>query len=114
MISYCHTLKMDPSKTPQNYWVNTGSNNIVRKFIDKADGTTRDEIESLISGEIIHKKIRQELTYRDLDSRIDNLWSILFTTGYLTQCGKDNGILTIDHQYPRHQYKERKERAFLS
>ena len=94
VVSYCHTLKMNPSVAPQNYWVNTSSNNVVRKFIDKADGTTRDEIESLINGEIIHKKIRQELTYRDLDSKIDNLWSILFTTGYLTQCGKDNDGIT--------------------
>ncbi len=94
VVSYCHALKMNPSVTPQNYWVNTSSNNIIRKFIDKADGTTRDELELLISGESIHKKIRQELTYRDLDSRIDNLWSILFTTGYLTQCGEDNDGIT--------------------
>jgi len=94
VVSYCHALKMNPSVTPQNYWVNTSSNNIIRKFIDKADATTRDEIELLISGESIHKKIRQELTYRDLDSKIDNLWSILFTTGYLTQCGKDNDGIT--------------------
>lgn len=94
VVSYCHTLKMNSSVVPQNYWVNTSSNNIVRKFIDKADGTTRDEIELLINGEIIYKKIRQELTYRDLDSRIDNLWSILFTTGYLTQYGKDNDGIT--------------------
>ena len=94
VVSYCHALKINPSVTPQNYWVNTSSNSIIRKFIDKADGTARDEIELLISGESIKKKIRQELTYRDLDSRIDNLWSILFTTGYLTQCGKEDGGLT--------------------
>lgn len=91
VISYCHALKMNPSVTPQNYWVNTSGNNIVRAFIDKADGTARDEIELLIGGGSIYKKIRQELTYRDLDAKMDNLWSILFTTGYLTQCGKDNG-----------------------
>ena len=94
VVSYCHALKMNPSVIPQNYWVNTSSNNIIRKFIDKADGTTRDEVELLISGESIHKKIRQELTYRDLDTKIDNLWSILFTTGYLTQCGNDNDGIT--------------------
>ena len=94
VVSYCHALKMNPSVHPQNYWVNTSSNNIIRKFIDRADGTTRDEIERLISGESIYKKIRQELTYRDLDSRIDNLWSILYTTGYLTQYGKDSEGLT--------------------
>ncbi len=94
VVSYCHALKMNPSVMPQNYWVNTSSNSIIRKFIDKANGTAKDEIELLISGESIRKKIRQELTYRDLDSKIDNLWSILFTTGYLTQCGKDDGNMT--------------------
>lgn len=94
VVSYCHALKINPSAAPQNYWVNTSSNSIIRKFIDRADGTTRDEIELLINGESINKKIRQELTYRDLDSKIDNLWSILFTTGYLTQCKKEEGGLT--------------------
>lgn len=89
VVSYCHALKMNPSVRPQNYWVNTSSNNIIRTFIHKADKTTRDEIELLINGGIIKKKIRQELTYRDLDSNIDNLWSVLFTTGYLTQRGDD-------------------------
>jgi len=94
VISYCHALKMDLSVSLKNYWVNTSSNSIIRKFIDKADETTRDELELLVSGKSIYKKLRQELTYRDLDSNIDNLWSILFTTGYLTQSGKDNNGLT--------------------
>lgn len=94
VVSYCHALKINPSVTPQNYWVNTSSNSIIRKFIDKADGTARDEIGLLVRGGSIRKKIRQELTYRDVDSRIDNLWSILFTTGYLTQCGKDESGMT--------------------
>lgn len=94
VVSYCHALKLNSSAVPQNYWVNTSSNSIVRKFLHRADGTTRDEIELLISGGIVWKKIRQELTYRDIDSKIDNLWSILFTTGYLTQCGKDDGSMT--------------------
>ncbi len=94
VVSYCHALKMDRFVTPQNYWVNTSSNGIIRKFINQADGVTRDEIERLINGESIGKKIRQELTYRDLDSRIDHLWSILFTTGYLTQCGQDEDGMT--------------------
>jgi len=94
VVSYCHALKINPSVTPQNYWVNTSSNSIIRTFIDKADRTTKDEIELLINGECVRKKIRQELTYRDLDSGIDNLWSILFTTGYLTQDGKDDNGFT--------------------
>ena len=94
VVSYCHALKMNPLTEPQNYWVNTSSNSIIRKFIERADGTTKEEIEQLIHGKSIKKKIRQELTYRDLDSKMDNLWSILFTTGYLTQCGVQKGDFT--------------------
>ena len=89
VINYCGDLRDESVTKPQNYWVNTSSNSIIRKFIDKADGITRNEIERLVNGESIRKKVRQELTYRDLDSRIDNLWSILFTTGYLTQLEQD-------------------------
>ena len=88
VVSYCHALRMDSSIRPQNYWVNTSSNNIIRKFIDKADSTTKGEIEQLINDKSIKKKIHQELTYRDLDSKISNLWSVLFTTGYLTQSAR--------------------------
>ena len=94
VVSYCHALKMNPLTEPQNYWVNTSSNSIIRKFIERADGTTKEEIEQLIHGKSIKKKIRQELTYRDLDSKMDNLWSIIFTTGYLTQCGIQKGDFT--------------------
>lgn len=94
VINYCGDLVDGNANEPQNYWVNTSSNDIIRRFIDMADAATRDEIEWLINGESIKNKIRQELTYRDLDSGIDNLWSILFTTGYLTQYRKDNGGMT--------------------
>ena len=94
VVSYCHALKMNPLTEPQNYWVNTSSNSIIRKFIERADGTAKEEIEQLIHGKSIKKKIRQELTYRDLDSKIDNLWSILFTTGYLTQSKIQKGDFT--------------------
>lgn len=93
-MSYCHTLKMDVSAKPQSYWVNTSSNSIIRKFIEQADEATKDEIELLINGKSVKKKIRQELTYRDPDSKTDNLWSVLFTTGYLTQCGQEDDVLT--------------------
>ena len=94
VVNYCHALKMNMSIKPQNYWINTSSNNIVRQFIGMAKQNTRNEIELLIDGGSINKKIRQELTYRDLESNIDNLWSILFTTGYLTQCSKTNDSMT--------------------
>ncbi|MDE6904857.1 MAG: ATP-binding protein [Lachnospiraceae bacterium] len=94
VINYCGDLRDRSVVKPQNYWVNTSSNSIIRSFLEKADGVTKNEIERLIGGESIKKKIRQELTYRDLDSKIDNLWSILFTTGYLTQRGEDDNGMT--------------------
>ena len=96
VINYCGDLRDGSVSEPQNYWVNTSSNDIIRKFIDRADATTKDEIEQLINGGHVRKLIHQELTYRDLDSDIDNLWSLLFTTGYLTQDGDDgDGISSL-------------------
>lgn len=94
VINYCDGLRDKSVSRPQNYWVNTSSNDIIRSFIRQANSAVRDEIELLINGGSIKKAIRQELTYRDLDSGIENLWSILFTTGYLTQRGEDERGLT--------------------
>ena len=94
VVSYCHALRMEPSMEPQNYWVNTSSNDIIRKFLSKAKTADRNDIEQLINGNSIKKTIHQELTYRDLDSDPDNLWSILFTTGYLTQSSAQTEELT--------------------
>jgi hypothetical protein len=91
VINHCDNLCADPTTQPEDYWSNTSSNSLVRLFIDKADKKTRDEIERLIAGETIVKEIRQELTYSELDSTINNLWSVLFTTGYLTQHGREDG-----------------------
>ncbi len=88
VINYCADFRCGNAKRPKNYWVNTSGNDIVRRFIDKADDSTKDEIEQLMDGGSVRKKIRQELTYRDLDSDMDNIWSLLFTTGYLTQGGE--------------------------
>ncbi len=117
VINYCGDLYDKSVTEPQNYWVNTSSNSIVRRFIDKADGTTRDEIERLVNGESIKKKIKQELTYRDLDSGIDNLWSVLFTTGYLTKCGQDDGVMTslvIPNKEIRWIFKEQIQEWFAA
>lgn len=89
VINYCDLLRADPKALPQDYWSNTSGNAMVRRFIDKADTQTRDEIERLIAGEEILKEIHQELTYNEQDSSIENLWSVLFTTGYLTQRGQE-------------------------
>ncbi|MDE6940721.1 MAG: PD-(D/E)XK nuclease domain-containing protein, partial [Lachnospiraceae bacterium] len=90
--NYCGDLRDGSVAEPQNYWVNTSSNDIIRRFLSIADAATRDEIELLINGSHVKKMIHQELTYRDMESDIDNLWSLLFTTGYLTQDGDDDGI----------------------
>lgn len=94
VVSYCHALKMNPFSVPQNYWVNTSSNTIVRRFIEKAKTSDRNEMEHLINGGSVRKRIRQELTYRDMDTKFDNLWSFLYMTGYLTQQGEDENGLT--------------------
>lgn len=91
VISHCDTLCADPAAQPEDYWSNTSGNAIVRRFIDKSTKQTKDEIERLIAGETIVKEIRQELTYNELDKSIENLWSVLFTTGYLTQRGRAGG-----------------------
>ena len=88
VIRYCKALCANPMELPENYWSNTSGNGLVRRFIDMATMKTKDEMEHLIAGEMIVKEIRQELTYSELDTSIDNLWSILFTTGYLTQRGR--------------------------
>lgn len=88
VINHCRALKVEPDATPQPYWINTSGNYIVKRFIEKANQQTRREIEQLIEGKAIQKEIRLELTYNELDSTIENLWSVLFATGYLTQQGK--------------------------
>ena len=87
VINYIDELRYDETVRPQDYWSNSSGNAIVRRFIDKADTRTKDEIERLIAGESIEKDISPELTYDELDKSIENLWSVLFTTGYLTHHG---------------------------
>ena len=88
VIKYVQALIKDKEAEPENYWANTSGNVIIRNFISKADRKTKGEIERLIAGESVRKPINQELTYGDLYSSVDNLWSVLFTTGYLTQKGR--------------------------
>lgn len=88
VINYCDELRADPDAAPRAFWVNSSGNDIIRTFLRKATQRTRREIEQLVDGECIPKKVIQELTYRELYENIDNVWSVLFTTGYLTQRGK--------------------------
>lgn len=86
VVNYVDDLRSDPELFPQNYWANTSGNDVVRHFIERVgDGVTRREMESLIAGESVAKEIRQELTYNNLYDSAENMWSILFATGYLTQ-----------------------------
>lgn len=87
VINHVDRLLGQPDAEPHAYWINTSGNELVKRFINKANKTTRDEIERLVSGESIEKHVRLELTYDEIDNGIDNLWSVLFTTGYLTQAG---------------------------
>lgn len=105
VINHVDRLCGDPKASPQSYWINTSGNDLVKRFIDKADKTTRNEIERLIHGESIEKAIRLELTYDEIDTTIDNLWSVLFTTGYLTQtCRAEKEIYSL--KIPNKEIKE--------
>ena len=96
VINYVDDLVFDPKARPKAYWINSSGNDLVKRFIDKADMTTRDEIEELIAGHAVKKRIRMDLTYDEIDNTIDNVWSVLFTTGYLTQEGREmDGIYRL-------------------
>ena len=96
VINYVEHLRYDPEAEPEAFWINSSENDLVKRFVAKADQTTKDEIEQLIAGDVIEKKIRQDLTYDEIDQSIDNLWSVLFTTGYLTQTGRaERGIYKL-------------------
>ena len=91
VINYCDFLLADPEAEPENYWANTSGNDLVRRLLVRSDQTTRDEIEQLIGGGTITKTLRQELTCRDVEDSIDNVWSVLYSTGYLTCKERLNG-----------------------
>ena len=84
VINYCDELLADPGAEPENYWANTSGNDLIRRLLKKANQSTKNDIEQLINGGTIIKSIRQELTYREVEESIDNIWSVLYSTGYLT------------------------------
>lgn len=88
VINYVDQLKYDPAAIPQDFWSNSSGNAIVRRLIDKADVSAKNEVERLIAGESIEKDVALELTYDEIDKSMENLWSVLFTTGYLTHTGR--------------------------
>ena len=96
VINYVDDLLSDPNVQPKSYWINSSGNDLVKHFIEQADTTTKDEIEQLIAGNAVEKRIRSDLTYDEIDNSIDNIWSVLFTTGYLTRLGKaENGVYKL-------------------
>ena len=94
VICYVNKRRTDPALQPQNYWLNTSGNEVVRHFIEAlGDGVTKTEMERLIGGEIVQKEIHEEMIYHDLYADMGNVWSVLFMTGYLTQRGRADGNL---------------------
>ena len=108
VINCCKLLLKEPDAEPRNYWINTSSNEAVRRFIQCGENVTvKREIERLVDGEAIEKTIRQELTYPELYDSVENIWSVLFTTGYLTQkerIGADRFKLVIPNREIRSIY----------
>ena len=88
VINHVDHLRDDGDAKLQTYWINSSGNSLVRRLINRADSSTKDEIERLIAGEAIEKVIRLDLTYDEIENSIDNIWSVLFTTGYLTKIGE--------------------------
>ena len=84
VINYCDELLADPAAPPKNYWANTSGNDLIRRMLKNANLTTKNEVEELLNGGQITKRIKQELTYREIDDSIENVWSVLYATGYLT------------------------------
>lgn len=115
VIRYVKKLRNNREAEPEAFWINTSGNDLVKRFVDMADQTTQNEIERLISGETIEKKIREELSYNEIDDNVDNLWSVLFTTGYLTQIGKvERGVykLVIPNQEVREVFVDQIQEWF--
>ena len=108
VLNHCYELNTNPSAQPQAYWINTSGNDIVRKLITRAKATTKSEVEQLIAGESVRKTLNLELTYRELEDSIENIWSVLYTTGYLTHIGhpsEDEFDLVIPNECVRKIFK---------
>ena len=84
VINYCDELLAAPGIPPKSYWANTSGNSLILRLLEKADQTTKDELEKLLNGGKIIKRVNQELTYRDIEDSVENVWSVLYATGYLT------------------------------
>ncbi|MCD7957526.1 MAG: ATP-binding protein [Lachnospiraceae bacterium] len=90
VVKWCKALLADRDAMPENFWENVSENECIRTFAQMADSVTRDDIAHLLSGGTVNRKLIQELTYRNMTESLDNIWSLLFTTGYLTQRGRND------------------------
>ena len=106
VINYCDELLADPCAEPENYWANTSGNDLIRRLLKKANQSTKNEVEQLINGGTITKPIRQELTYREVEDSIDNIWSVLYSTGYLT-CRRRVPGKKMELALPNREVRER-------
>ena len=117
VINYCDDLLDNPEAEPKNYWSNTSSNDVVRHFIGTLDaGGTKREMEALIAGESVTKEIHEELTYNNLYDSMENIWSVLFMTGYLTYRGNPRGSsypLVIPNMEIRNIYRDQIMEMFV-
>ena len=92
VINFCDDLRSDPQAEPKSYWLNTSGNDMVRSLIDKTkSGTTRMEVEELIAGNTITKQLNEQLTHNEINSSVNNIWSLLYMTGYLTAAQRPSG-----------------------
>lgn len=94
VINYCDELLVDPSALPKNYWANTSGNDLIRLLLRQSNQSAKGEMEELLGGGQVTKRVKQELTYREIDESDENLWSVLYATGYLT--GKQVGQADAD------------------
>lgn len=96
VINFVKKLLTDSNAKPSAFWINSSGNDLVKLFVDKADQSTKDEIERIVAGESVTKRIRLDLTYDEIENSIDNVWSVLFTTGYLTNIGNpESGVYEL-------------------
>ena len=114
IINYVNELRSDPEAEPKAYWINTSGNDMVRRLIAKAsDGTTQMEIERLIAGDTITKMINEQLTHSEIDENLENIWSLLYMTGYLTVARKPSGG-RYELRIPNREVREIFKRQVLS
>lgn len=117
MVNYCSDMYFKKRDFAISYWSNTSSNSLVREFVNIATNQTKDDLERLVNGEHISKKIWEELTYRDIDDNIENLWSVLYLTGYLTgfrESGESNYSLWIPNREVQRIFEDDIQKWFVS